>query len=341
MGGIGMADDVRQTVRREFDRLLRQEELEREQRIRDAQARDPGIAELLRERTRALTGAYARALAERRAPAREEIRAQMARMDAELRARLRALGLPEDYLDMRYRCGICRDLGYVGDAGRRDCECFRARLDEERRRRARLDMAGDDSFESFDANVFSAEPLAGQNYSQRDFMLRARDICLRYCDAFPGNRRRNMLLTGAPGLGKTFLLNCMANRLSARGVAVSYLTAYRMLGAMRESVLGEDEAPFKLMLGAELLIIDDLGSEPVYRNITIEMLFTLLNERMRARAHTLIATNLSAQQLLERYGDRVASRLLNAGDTLVLGFAGTDLRTSGRSAPGRGAAQAK
>ncbi len=325
-----MADDVRQTVRREFDRLLSQEQRERDERIRDAEARDPEIAELLRRRTLALTQAYAQALSERRTPARDEIRAQQKRIDAQVRARLKALGLPEDYLQMRYRCDICQDRGYIGDAGRRDCECFRARLDEERRRRARLDMAGDDTFERFDEGVFTAEPLPGLGYSQREFMCRARDICARYCEAFPGNRRRNLVLTGAPGLGKTFLLNCMANRLYARGVAVSYLTAYRMLGAMRESVMGVDEQPFQLMLGAELLIIDDLGSEPVYRNITIEMLFTLLNERMRARAHTLIATNLTPPQLLERYGDRVASRLLNTEDTAVLGFVGADVRVRGK-----------
>lgn len=325
-----MADDVRQTVRREFDRLLSQEQREREERIRNAEARDPEIAALLKRRTLALTGAYARALSEHRAPAREEIRAELKHMDDEVRARLAALGLPGDYLEMRYRCNVCKDLGYVGDAGRRDCECFRARLDEERRKRARLDMAGDDTFERFDENVFPATPLPGLDYSQRDFMRRVRDICVRYCDAFPNNRRRNLLLTGAPGLGKTFLLNCMANRLYARGVAVSYLTAYRMLGAMRESVMGVDERPFQLMLGAELLIIDDLGSEPIYRNITIEMLFTLLNERMRARAHTLIATNLTAPQLLERYGDRVASRLINTEDTTILGFVGADVRVRGK-----------
>ena len=56
-----MADDVRQTVRREFDRLLSQEQREREERIRDAEARDPEIAALLKRRTLALTGAYARA----------------------------------------------------------------------------------------------------------------------------------------------------------------------------------------------------------------------------------------------------------------------------------------
>ena len=324
-----MAGDVRQTVRREFDRLLAQEERERDERVRDAGQRDGEIAALLKRRTLTMTDAYARALREHTLPDKAAIRAEYARIDAEIAARLQALGLPGDYMEMRYRCPICRDRGYVGDAGRHDCECFTARLEEERRKRARLDMAGDDTFDSFDASVFPSDPLPGASYSQRDYMLRARDVCERYCDAFPDNKRRNLLLTGAPGRGKTFLPNCMATRRYGRGVGVCYLTAYRMLGAMRESVMGQDEEPFNVMLSSELLIIDDLGSEPVYRNITIEMLFTLLNERARERRHTLIATNLSGQQLLERYGDRVASRLMDSESTMIMNFAGVDVRLRG------------
>ena len=284
-----MPGDVRQTVRREFDRLLMDEERDRDARIDDACKRDARIGELLKKRTLTMTNAYAQALSEHRAPDRGAIRAEYARIDAEIAARLNALNLPGDYLQMRYRCPVCHDLGYVGDAGRHDCECFRARLDEERRKRARLDMAGDDTFEAFNADIFSPEPL--------------------------------------PGLGKTFLLNCMANQLYSRGVGVSYLTAYRMLGAMRESFLETNTEPFNMMIDAELLMIDDLGSEPIYRNVTIEMLFTLLNERMRMKRHTIIATNLNAEQMQARYGDRVASRLMDTKDTMIIGFAGGDVRT--------------
>ena len=212
-----MPGDVRQTVRREFDRLLMDEERDRDARIDDACKRDARIGELLKKRTLTMTNAYAQALSEHRAPDRDAIRAEYARIDAEIAARLNALNLPGDYLQMRYRCPVCHDLGYVGDAGRHDCECFRARLDEERRKRARLDMAGDDTFEAFNADIFSPEPLPGLGYSQRDFMLRVKKLCMAYCDEFPNNRKRSLIFTGAPGLGKTFLLNCMANQLYSRG----------------------------------------------------------------------------------------------------------------------------
>ena len=55
-------------------------------------------------------------------------------------------------------------------------------------------------------------------------------------------------------------------------------------------------------------------------------LFTLLNERMATGRHTVIATNLSPVQLKERYGERVASRLLDRSKGLLIQLEGKDLR---------------
>ena len=83
---------------------------------------------------------------------------------------------------------------------------------------------------------------------------------------------------------------------------------------------------FDQLLSVPLLLIDDLGSEPMMRNITVEYLFTLLNERMAARRHTVIATNLSPLQLQEIYGERVSSRLLDRTRCATMRLEGKDLR---------------
>ncbi len=74
------------------------------------------------------------------------------------------------------------------------------------------------------------------------------------------------------------------------------------------------------------MLIDDLGTEPMMRNITVEYLFTLLNERMAAKRHTVVATNLTPVQLQERYGERVASRLLDKTCCAPVQLRGRDLR---------------
>ena len=80
------------------------------------------------------------------------------------------------------------------------------------------------------------------------------------------------------------------------------------------------------LVEAPLLLIDDLGAEPMMQNITVEYLFMLLNERMTAKRHTVIATNLSPTQLQERYGERVMSRILDRSRGVALMLTGKDVR---------------
>ena len=137
------------------------------------------------------------------------------------------------------------------------------------------------------------------------------------------------MLSGAGGLGKSFLLNCVYERVNSRGFAATRTTAYRMFDAMRRRHVGdaEDADGFAALLETPFLLVDDLGTEPMMRNITVEYLFLLLNERTAAKRHTVIATNLTATQLQERYGERVSSRLLDRSVCGVVQLRGKDLRT--------------
>ena len=90
------------------------------------------------------------------------------------------------------------------------------------------------------------------------------------------------------------------------------------------------------MMNAPILLIDDLGTEPMLQNITIEQLFNLLNERQLNRRHTVISTNLTMTELKERYNERIASRLLDDASWRRLTLTGNDVRKKLK----RGAAKA-
>ena len=79
-------------------------------------------------------------------------------------------------------------------------------------------------------------------------------------------------------------------------------------------------------MDAPLLLIDDLGTEPLMNNVTVTQLFNLLNERQLAGRHTVISTNLNPRELQERYTERIASRLLDESSCARLGFVGGDIR---------------
>ena len=58
----------------------------------------------------------------------------------------------------------------------------------------------------------------------------------------------------------------------------------------------------------------------------IGVLFTLLNERLTQRRHTVVATNLSVLELKELYSERVFSRLFDTVNVMPAQLKGKDLR---------------
>ena len=294
-------------------------------RVEAAERRDPEIARLRADSVSLALGTMRTILSlptqEARVEAAQRMRARGQANNAEIRRRMKALGLPENDLELKYRCPVCKDTGYVGDAPARFCECFETRL--RARRHEDGSMAGTDeqNFERFDLNRFPEEG------GQRAQMALARRLCEEYADRFPETRYRNLLLTGAGGLGKTYLLNCIYARVCDRGLSAVRVTAFKLFESMRRQHMGDSESEFASLTEAPLLLIDDLGTEPMMRNITVEYLFLLLNERAAAKRHTVIATNLTATQLQERYGERVSSRLLDRSVCGVVQLRGKDLRT--------------
>lgn len=311
----------------EYEQQRRKNEEELEARIAEIDAVDPKISELksgiaslaLDTMRRLLDPALTQ---EQRTAIGEETRAKGLKYNAEIRTRLKAAGYPENYLEMRYRCEKCRDTGYVGDVRAMQCECFKNALARLSFSDGGLSEADRQRFECFDLTIFPDE--GGQRLNAGRML----SLCERYADSFPHTEKQNLLLTGGSGLGKTFLLNCIYARVIDRGHAATRISAFRLLEAMRRQHLANspDDYVFDPLLKTPLLLIDDLGTEPMMKNITLEYLYTLLNERMAAGLHTVIATNLSPVKLKETYGERVASRLLDRTKCIPLEFTGKDLR---------------
>lgn len=320
------AEHVKALLAEYAEQRARDEQAQR-QRLEEAVRLKPEIGRLREESAGLILGLMRQMTGEsdlaRRQALAEETKARGRQINARIRELLAEAGMGPDALEVRYRCPVCKDTGYVGEAPARFCECFELRL----RLRQHEDgtMAGleEQSFERFDATV------APEADGQRDRLVKARNLCQRYADSFPDTEYRNLLLTGEGGLGKTFLLNCIFGRVTGRGFSAVRVTAFRMFEAMRKQHMGSDEHfdGFSALIEAKLLLIDDLGTEPMMRNITIEYLFTLLNERIAAKRHTVIATNLTPPQLKERYGERVASRLLDRSICAPVQLKGKDLRS--------------
>lgn len=140
----------------------------------------------------------------------------------------------------------------------------------------------------------------------------------------------NLLFTGMPGLGKTFLSACIAREVAAKGFSVAYDTAVTLLSAFEQekfSRSAEEQADaasrVRQLKGCDLLILDDLGTE-LSSAFTQSALYTLLDGRIRSGRSTIISTNLDRDAIRERYGAALSSRL--EGEYQYLRFIGKDIR---------------
>ncbi len=319
--------DIERQLAQEYEQRRQENERQRDDRLRAALARDSEIGVLQDAQRRRFAKATRDMLADRAdtAAITNALKRDIHAMQVQIEGRLAALGLQKDELELRCQCPKCGDTGYLGEFGGELCSCRRLRKVQLMREASGIQNALDQTFAAFDRKAFPDE----EQYKRT---LAAKKRCEQYADNLSAGGKLNLVLMGESGLGKTFLLNCVADRAIQLGVPAMVMTAFHMLGAMRDYHFGNTAEGNLLaqMTSCELLLIDDLGSEPMLRNITVEYLFMLLNERMTRRLHTVIATNLTPVELQARYNERVVSRLMDRGAGELILLTGSDLRYAKR-----------
>lgn len=316
-------------LKEEYDQTRQRHERELRAREESAVRADPEIGRLLGLRAALPLQSLKLALERRESAAAvaERMKNEGLRLNREIRQRLARAGMDENALTLRFDCALCRDTGFVDGAPPRACACLEKRIREKMREADGFSSYDTQNFGCFDETRIPETEIAA-GVTQRAFTVRVKELCEDYANEYPKTYKPNLMLTGEAGLGKTFLLNCIAQRAEERGYAATLVTAYKLLDVMRSRHfhLDEDAGEFERIMNCELLLIDDLGCEPMLRNITQEYLFILVNDRMVKRRHTVVATNLTPPQLKERYGERLMSRLTDVSLWDSVRLAGKDLR---------------
>ncbi|MBQ7880908.1 MAG: ATP-binding protein [Clostridia bacterium] len=210
-------------------------------------------------------------------------------------------------MEPSYECHKCNDTGAVNG---RLCECLKAELNK------RLSEQNKQyKFATFADCSPNISPSLTRIYS----------IAKEWCNKFPNSHILNMNMMGGTGTGKTFLLECMASDLINKGFNVMFTTAFALNDECRKYHFS---LPSKVneYMDCDILVIDDLGCEPLLKNITVEYLFNIINLRQKRYKPTLISTNLTMEDILNRYDDRIFSRLSNKMIALSISFDGIDMR---------------
>ncbi len=318
-----MREDIIREIEIEYDQQRvknEQEETLRKERIRREQ---PDIYAMTMERENMIFGTL-RDILNGKADT-DGLPEKMEALSAQIRVKLTENGFPADYLAPIYCCPICKDTGKTGELIKEPCECYKKAYQRKLRERIGLDQEKNESFENFNLNLFSSDRIDGEVYSQRFLMKICRDDCKEWAECYPNCKYRDVFINGKSGLGKTFLLRAIANKLIERNVDVLIISAYKIIEILKKSFFENDDIPEDLF-NTEVLMIDDLGSEPLMQNVTIEQLFNLINERQNKGLSTLVSTNLGIDEFKERYTERIASRLNDIRNCLVISLVGTDIR---------------
>ncbi len=318
-----MREDILNLVLADLESQRSQNEKEEARRREHIRTNFPEIYDCMQKRQDLIFGTL-RNILDGSAKA-EDLSSRMKSLNERITSMLIQAGLGENYLSPVVRCTACGDTGYTGENIKEPCDCLKRAYQEKLSELIGLGQDNRQTFENYNLRMIPDEPAEGSPVSQRQLSRIARDQCEKWADLYPAVQQRDVLITGSSGLGKTFLLHAMAARLIEREKSVLLIDAYTFLQMARKSYF-EGETGIDELMEVPVLMLDDLGSEPLLQNVTIEQLFFLINRRQSNGLSTIISTNLTLKELRERYTERIASRLNNPKNCLVLTLAGKDLR---------------
>lgn len=221
---------------------------------------------------------------------------------------LNRLGKTRQDLTVKYFCDACQDTGKIDG---KTCNCVKVLTRE-------LAYDGRQSTARFE---FSQAVLTEEN----DKTL---TNAQKWCDDYPKVDKQNYLIYGHTGVGKTYMSECMVNALRERNVDVVYMTAYNLNKAFFDDFMTDDKYLLDNLIEADVVVVDDLGKEPVYNKISLESWYCLINERLNRGKSTIINTNCQPQDLLGKYGEPIFSRIANK-KTVIVELVGKDKRNKG------------
>lgn len=232
-------------------------------------------------------------------------------------------GYPADYLDEQSNCPKCGDKGYVN--GLR-CECFIHLLNKYsiERLNASANMPECD-FEHFTLEYYRDKVI--NNVNCYDVMASNLKTCMDYVENF-SEKSGSLLLYGQTGVGKTHLSLAIAKKVAEKGYNVAYGSIINYLTILekehfRKGGEADSSDTMSLLISAELLVLDDLGSE-FTKSFYESAIYNIINTRINLGLPTIINTNLTSEELQKKYNDRIISRIFCTYKTLYC--LGVDIR---------------
>lgn len=196
----------------------------------------------------------------------------------------------------KYACPICKDNGYIDG---QPCKCL---LEEYNSL-----LCDNKSVSPMPRFTFADNTYSNSDDPQKVGINKLYKKMQEVCDNFDSGKKLNFIFSGASGIGKTSLAVAVADELLKKNVSVFYVTSFELINIFLDKHTHKQTGLSKMFYyvsECEMLIIDNLGAEPIYKNVTLEYLFSTLEKRLVGKKKTIICTQLDGQALINRYGEK-------------------------------------
>lgn len=263
---------------------------------------------------------------------KENMKSKLDKMEEKKKRILKKIGITEADLEPDFDCKICNDTGMVTKNKITSyCNCFKQEVLNNTYKQSNILKLEEENFKTFDNCYYSNKKdkeKYGIDKSPLENIELIKKISQDFCKNIKNNNQKSLLFTGNTGLGKTFISNCIAKDVIDQGMNVVYQTSPILMDQILDYKFSYDKTEsqkekYNRIFNVDLLIIDDLGTETMNNNKFTE-LFNIINTRLLNNKKMVISTNLSLNDLYNRYDERILSRLI--GNFTICKFIGEDIR---------------
>lgn len=212
-----------------------------------------------------------------------------------------------------YTCEKCNDNGYFEG---KYCDCFIKELNNLLKLESGFLVLED--FDNANFELFKNKTQMALLYQKMK----------KWC--YSDFDKTLILIAGHTGVGKTHLMKCMANELIKRNKLVLLTTSFAMHQDFAKSFSTRDQNEKNTLIEkyieTDILFIDDLGTELRSNENKTNYLYCILNERITNKKPTVITSNLTLEDIMEYYDERISSRIADKSTSICIYLQGEDIR---------------